>query len=290
MKKMILIPMLIIALLSSLTVISNALSFGMQITPGIVNVPPGQSVDIYLTTQNMNVGSSGMNIVSVILNYDNTIFEDIKQENITGLNDWNFEYDAQEKRIIMDNPNYIKEEGQLCKISFKLKDTVTEGSTEISLSNATASNETLEIIGTGSTAIVNIKKVSSEKYEITENNQIKGVELNTTVDQLKANIIGSENATIKDANGNVITSNSKVGTGTTVSIPGEEPFTVIIKGDVDGDGAITMMDIAKIQLNIVKIEMLEGAYLIAGDVDVTEGISILDLAKVLLHYVGIESL
>lgn len=290
MKKMILIPMLIIALLSSLTVISNALSFGMQITPGIVNVPPGQSVDIYLTTQNMNVGSSGMNIVSVILNYDNTIFEDIKQENITGLNDWNFEYDAQEKRIIMDNPNYIKEEGQLCKISFKLKDTVTEGTTEISLSNATASNETLEIIGTGSTATVNIKKVSSEKYEITENNQIKGVELNTTVDQLKANIIGSENATIKDANGNVITSNSKVGTGTTVSIPGEEPFTVIIKGDVDGDGAITMMDIAKIQLNIVKIEMLEGAYLIAGDVDVTEGISILDLAKVLLHYVGIESL
>ena len=290
MKKMILIPMLIIALLSSLTVISNALSFGMQITPGIVNVPPGQSVDIYLTTQNMNVGSSGMNIVSVILNYDNTIFEDIKQENITGLNDWNFEYDAQEKRIIMDNPNYIKEEGQLCKISFKLKDTVTEGTTEISLSNATASNETLEIIGTGSTATVNIKKVSSEKYEITENNQIKGVELNTTVEQLKANIIGSENATIKDANGNVITSNSKIGTGTTVSIPGEEPFTVIIKGDVDGDGAITMMDIAKIQLNIVKIEMLEGAYLIAGDVDVTEGISILDLAKVLLHYVGIESL
>ena len=290
MKKMILIPMLIIALLSSLTVISNALSFGMQITPGIVNVPPGQSVDIYLTTQNMNVGSSGMNIVSVILNYDNTIFEDIKHENITGLNDWNFEYDAQEKRIIMDNPNYIKEEGQLCKISFKLKDTVTEGTTEISLSNATASNETLEIIGTGSTATVNIKKVSSEKYEITENNQIKGVELNTTVEQLKANIIGSENAIIKDKNGTVITSNTKVGTGTTVTIPGEEPFTVIIKGDVDGDGIISMMDVSRIQLNIVKLELLQEPYLTAGDVDGIQGISILDLAKILLHFVGMESL
>ena len=231
-----------------------------------------------------------MNLVSCILNYDSTIFEEITTESITGLNGWNLGYDSDEQRILIDRQGYVKEDGQLCKITFKVKSTITEGTTEISITNPQIPSGKLLVEGTGSSATINIKQISSEKYNITEDNKITGVELETTVDNLKNNIVGSENATIKNANGTVLTSDAKIGTGTTIEIPGEEPFTVIVKGDVDGDGVITMLDIAKMQLHAVKIETLQEPYATAADIDGLNGITMLDLAKVLLHYVGIEKI
>ena len=290
MKKKILIPLMIVFLLSSFTIISNALSFGTTLSPEIANVPPGETIDLYISTAGLNAGSNGINMFSCKLNYDNTIFEELSNSNITGLNGWNFEFDSEKKEIIMDNTNYVTEDVQLCKITFTIKSTIKEGTGEISITNPQASNGKLDIIGIGSSAVIHVKQISSEKYEITEDHKITGVKEETTVDDFKSNIIGSENATIKDKNGTVITSNSKVGTGTTVEIPGEEPFTVIVKGDINGDGKITVTDLAKVQLHIVKLEMLNGPYTIAADINEDEKVTVTDLAKLQLHIVGLEKL
>lgn len=290
MKKTIIIPIIIVLLLSSFTIVSNALSFTVTLSPEIANVPPGQTIDLYLSANNLNIGSEGMNIFSFILNYDTTIFEEITTENITGLNGWNLDYDSVEKRVLMDNQKHITEESQLCKITLKVKNTITTGTTQVSITNPTTSNKKLEIAGVGCTATINVKQISSEKYEITTDNKITGVELDTTVDSFKTNIVGSENAVIKDKDGNILTSGKKVGTGATVSIPGEEPLTVIVRGDVNGDGTVTITDLAKVQLHIVKLEILSGPYLEAAEINEDNTITITDLAKLQLHILKLETL
>lgn len=52
MKKAIIIPIIVLMLLSSFTIVSSALSFEMTLSPAVANVPPGQTVDIYLSTYN----------------------------------------------------------------------------------------------------------------------------------------------------------------------------------------------------------------------------------------------
>lgn len=290
MKKIISIIIIISLLLSGLTLTSHAISFTATLTPEQANVPAGNKIEIYISTNNLNIGGTGMDVFSCILNYDKTIFEEISDKDITGLNGWGVSYNKTTGKILLDNERLITEDMQLCKIIFTVKSTIEEGSGEISITNPQTSNGTIDVIGTGSKAIVNIKQISSDKYNITEENIITGVDANTTVSDLKSNITGSENAVIKDKNGNIISSNNKIGTGATVEIPGEEPFTVIVKGDINGDGQITVTDLSKIKLHIVELEILQEPYKTAADTNGDGKLTITDVSKMKQVIVGNESL
>ncbi len=290
MKKTMTIIMIILLLLSSFTLTANAISFTVTLSPAQANVPSGNTVDIYVSASNLNIGGSGMNVFSCILNYDKTIFEEISDSNITGLNGWEVSYNTSTGKILLDNENYITEDSQLCKITFTVKSTVTEGSGEISVTNPETSNGTIDITGTSESAIIYVKQISSDEYEITEDNKITGVTPGTTVDEFKDNVTGSENATIKDKNGNVITSGNKIGTGATIEIPGEETFTVIVKADINGDGEITVTDLSKVKLHIVEITLIEEPYKTAADINGDGKITITDVSKLKQVIVGNETL
>lgn len=291
MKKTIsIIIIIILLLLNVFTLTSNAISFSVSLSPEQANVPSGKTIDIYLSTTNMNIGGEGMSLFSCILNYDKTIFEEISEESITGLNGWNASYNSTTGNICLDNEKNITEDSQLCKLTFTVKSTVTEGNGEISITEPQTSNGRIDIKGTGTTAVVYIKQISSDKYEITEDNTIKDVKPDTTVDDFKNNVTGSENATIKDKNGNIISGDNKIGTGATVEIPGEEPFTVIVKGDVNGDGKITVTDLSKLKFHIVGIELIVKPYETAGDLNGDGKITITDISKLKQVLVGNETL
>lgn len=67
----------------------------------------------------------------------------------------------------------------------------------------------------------------------------KGAKNNQTVDQICANFNGT--ITVKDKNGNVITGEALVGTGS-VLIVGSDNYIVVIKGEINGDGKIDSKD------------------------------------------------
>ena len=95
--------------------------------------------------------------------------------------------------------------------------------------------------------------VDSPVYEVdNENNEITGVNNETTVEELKEQIKTEEGTTIvvKDKDGNTIDDTEKVGSGATIEITkpnGETPvteiFTVIVEGDITGDGELTVQDL-----------------------------------------------
>lgn len=80
-----------------------------------------------------------------------------------------------------------------------------------------------------------------------------------------------------------------VATGDVVRITGKNQsltYTIVIYGDVSGDGAITALDLLKVQKHIIGASSLKDAYMEAGNVKRSGSISALDLLKVQKHIIG----
>ena len=61
-------------------------------------------------------------------------------------------------------------------------------------------------------------------------------------------------------------------------------YTAIVIGDENGDGKISVTDIAKIKLHLIEKEILTSSQYIAGDINDDGKISITDLAKIKLVF------
>ena len=116
---------------------------------------------------------------------------------------------------------------------------------------------------------------------------VTGINKDTTVAQLKAELQNeAETITIVDFNGNVLTDDALVGTGAVVSVNSKyttavyESKTVIIYGDLDGDGDVDADDFAKAKKANVADETFyseeEKAFFLANDVNGDGAIDVLD--------------
>ena len=59
-----------------------------------------------------------------------------------------------------------------------------------------------------------------------------------------------------------------------------ETFSLAIKGDVSGDGEITILDLLKVQKHLLKASLLTDEYLVAADTSDDNEVTILDLLRV----------
>ena len=66
------------------------------------------------------------------------------------------------------------------------------------------------------------------------------------------------------------------------------PIPTRMKGDTDGDGEITVNDLAQVKLHILEIRLLEGIDKIAADIDNDGEITVNDLAQIKLIILGIK--
>ena len=80
-----------------------------------------------------------------------------------------------------------------------------------------------------------------------------------------------------------------VGTGWTLKTD-KHSIPIIIYGDVNGDGAITALDLLYVKRHILGISSLSGAFLTAGDVKTGDGISALDLLYIKRHILEISAI
>ena len=125
---------------------------------------------------------------------------------------------------------------------------------------------------------------------------LSGFEAGTNAGTLKNVASAVENGpqiTVRNGNGEVIGDNDVIGTGYTVEIRnGEnvENYTVIIRGDVNGDGKIDLSDLAEVKKDIMNTVKLEGIYRKAGLADNEEEINILSYMMIKRHLLGIAEI
>ncbi len=133
----------------------------------------------------------------------------------------------------------------------------------------------------------------SGSYTISDN-IITGVATSTTVSSFISNL-GCSNGTVTVTNSSGTEKTSgKIGTGdiVKVNVSGNTlTYTVIIYGDVNGDGTINALDLLKIQKHLTGASSLSGAYLKAANVKKSgSSPSALDLLKVQKHLTGASTI
>ncbi len=156
----------------------------------------------------------------------------------------------------------------------------------VTAQNGSTRTYTLTVIRKGENT-ASIPDVNT-KFRI-NGSMISGIALNTDIAALKSGLGVPENTvTVYRADGTVLT-NGNIGTGCIVEISGGTApvrYTIVIYGDVSGDGAVTALDLLRIQKHLIGSGPLSGVYLEAANVKHSGSVSALDLLKVQKYLIG----
>lgn len=106
--------------------------------------------------------------------------------------------------------------------------------------------------------------------------------------EFKQNVEANREITIIDNNGNKLEEDDIIGTGMTVKVGEELEYTLIVIGDINGDGKITITDIAQIKLHLIDKEILTGSNFIAADLNSDEELTVTDLAQIKLIFLDVS--
>ena len=119
------------------------------------------------------------------------------------------------------------------------------------------------------------------------NGRLSGISPNTTIDSIKQ-LLEGQGATVSINNSN--STENLIGTGTSITLTSgnnSETLTVVIQGDLNGDGKINSADLLKIRKAILKTENLTGAYLEAANLGIgTSEFKSSHLLKIRQHILG----
>ncbi|HZK22195.1 MAG TPA: dockerin type I repeat-containing protein, partial [Oscillospiraceae bacterium] len=102
---------------------------------------------------------------------------------------------------------------------------------------------------------------------------------------LNLNLYGNATAALTNSKGAKLTS-GYVGTGDklTVTVNGKTgTYIAVVKGDTDGDGEITAVDLLMVRKNILGLYKLSGEYAQAADTDRSSNVDAVDLLMIRKH-------
>lgn len=135
------------------------------------------------------------------------------------------------------------------------------------------------------------------QYILDNNNDlIKNISKNTSVSDFAKKVSVANNGSLKvfDNTGNSEITES-VGTGMILRVLNEYgknvlDIDVVVKGDVTGDGSISITDLVKEKQEIAGLDVLDGLYELAGDITGSNSIGPTDLVKMARDIAGIEEI
>lgn len=171
---------------------------------------------------------------------------------------------------------------------------ITNDTNEISIV-ITAENGEIKTYKVNVIKVESITSISdlSNKLGVINNNIIPNKKINTQVSLIVDKINSNSPSSIievTDKDGNKLSLNSNLKTGTIINVTTTSNETITYKvavtGDVDGDGLINILDLLKIQKHILKSKLLDSSYLVAGDTNNDKSITILDLLRIQKHILG----
>ncbi len=252
---------------------------------------PGDEFEVDVNISGIQEISEGLITLGGQLEYDSEVLEKIE---IVGKNGWSMKggFNENNLRFIIDNDKFVVEDGSIFTMKFKAKDTITEATkTTIKIKDIEASNTKMDIKSNDAQIDINIDMVeqpdgiTSDKYEI-KDEIISKIEAGTKVSDFEENVETYQEMIFTDKDGNVLGKDDKVGTGTKLQVGDTLQFTLVVTGDIDGNGEIGFTDLAELKLHYIEHTLLTDIYLQAADLDGNGQITITDLAQVKLTLIN----
>ena len=136
--------------------------------------------------------------------------------------------------------------------------------------------------------------ISINKNNETGKKYLSGIKREITMEQLNNQLTGS-NITIMNSDGEEPAVTNKIGTGYKLVLmqnrTAKEELDIVIKGDVDGNGSIDVLDMEAIQKSILGIgDKLSGAYKEAASLTDGADITVLDMEAIQKDILGIQKI
>ncbi len=251
-------------------------------------IHPGDEFSVDVNIHDLKNIDRGLIAIGGQLDYDTNVLERI---DITSQNGWDIQggFNDQNFKFITDNNNYVSNDSTIFTIKFKAKETIEETTnTVIKVKDIVASNAVNDISSKNAEINIEIEKVKQEEDRFTSEVYVIGDEYvtkipaGTTVSEFKANVDAYPNVIIKDKSGNILQDNDIIATGMTVDVGETYHLTLVVTGDIDQNGEITITDLAQLKLHYIEKELLSGASLKAADMNYDNEITITDVAQIKL--------
>lgn len=121
---------------------------------------------------------------------------------------------------------------------------------------------------------------------------ITNVKGNTSFDDFSGKI-SAQGGSVEVYSGNNRITSGSVGTGMTAKVTssaGTTTFTIVVRGDVSGDGKVNTLDLLNVQKSLLGLKSLSGVYSTAGDVSGDGKVNTLDLLNIQKSILGIKEL
>ena len=178
-------------------------------------------------------------------------------------------------------------------------DNTVEGTGEIEL---TADTTDILITVTSKSGDKGTYKVAVRKTDdvnLTPDEIIAKLQINNNNSYLSGFNVGDEASSINElirgsypSARSEVSKDGKIATGMNLKLAnnGEATYTIVIYGDNNGDGEIDIIDLLKVQKNLLKVGKLEGAYLKASDVNKDGEVDIVDLLKIQKHILNVNKI
>ena len=267
------------------------------------DLKPGDEFSVNVAIGNFKNMQKGLYAIEGQLEYDQNVLEVVLENGkiLTPANGWD------ETKENLDNLKFITtgsgtnnegiKEGTIGTIKLKVKETIQNDiETVFKIKAVAAADGDADIASNDAQLKVKVvvpipeeDGITSEVYTIdNETNTISKVNADTTVATFKQNVTSHGELVFKDKNGNTLTDESVIGTGTTLKVGTTLEYTFIVKNDVDGNGTITLNDLALIKIHLIGKELLTGVYGKAADIDLNGKVSINDVASLKLILIGLE--
>lgn len=258
----------------------------------------GQEVVVTLKFAQYNKDTEGINCFRAVLDYDKKVFEKVVQANFITKNNWEeLKYNQETGEIVVIKKLGSKTEEEIAQITLKVKEEVEAGNTYITLGGITTSEgkEDLTIedakveIGIIKEQEIDPNLITSNKYKIGEK-YITRIVPETTVEEFRRNVTTNEEMVFTDESGNEIEEKGIIRTGIKVKVGNEKEYILVVIGDIDNDGRISINDLAKIRLHLIDLKLLTGTELKAADVDDDSDVTINDIAQMKLILIDLLKL
>ncbi len=172
-----------------------------------------------------------------------------------------------------------------------------ENNTYLFTENGEFTFEFIDLAGNTGTAIANVNwiqndlpqepSITSDSYNIKEN-IISRISAQTTVTTFKEKVTANKEIRIIDEQGNILNDDAILATGMKLKLDENTEYTLVITGDINKDGRISITDLAKLKLHIIEKDVLQDYRYLAADINGDDRVSITDLAKLKKLIIGIE--
>ena len=103
----------------------------------------------------------------------------------------------------------------------------------------------------------------------------------------KNNISTNVGYTIENLSGQEIQNTDLIGTGYTLITDTGKEYTLVVTGDLNGDGEVKITDISMIRKHYLNVETLQGVYEEAADFDGNGNITLTDISNMRKFILGV---